>query len=144
MAQLALAPMVCLPARLAEVEATVALAVPEAMASAVLLMVTVVPGALADVAALVTVVQTAQPVTVVAQAALALPAVLAVPRRRSSTICPSLRRTIRLARSATSGSCVISTTVRRSSFRREKIRSTSVVERESRLPVGSSARRTAG
>ena len=45
-----------------------------------------------------------------------------------------------MACSATSGSWVMSTTVRPSSLSRAKMRSTSSVERESRLPVGSSAR----
>ena len=46
----------------------------------------------------------------------------------------------RCARAATSGSCVMRTTVRPSPLRRSKMSRTSAVERESRLPVGSSAR----
>jgi hypothetical protein len=61
-------------------------------------------------------------------------------RSSSPTTSPSARWITRRACSATSGSWVMITIVRPSSCRRSKIASTSPVECESRLPVGSSAR----
>src|SRR5581483_4658865 len=62
----------------------------------------------------------------------------------SSTTRPSRTTTFLFAWSATSGSCVTRAIVRPSSFRLWRSAMTSPVTFESRLPVGSSARRSRG